>query len=222
MSAQFAKNISLKKKNTKIRGQGLSRKQKMEVQSLVKEPLEKKFYDSAYATVPVSLIPSFTALTRPAEGTGPDQFTGATIDLISLQYRFMFQKVDTTNYIRFIIFQWFPDSTADSPSWEKMMQYNTAGLPASLYDLLSPYVLDRGSKSMFKTLVDKQFWLDSDDPFQLIEGFINKGFRKKIDIYDNAGTYDGTNHIYLMYVSDSGALGHPTITGHTRARFTDA
>ena len=218
--SQFAKTVSRRKRGRKLKGKGLTRKQKAQVSSMVKAPIEKKFYDTAYVASAVSLTPAFTDITSPAEGTGMDQYTGGRIDIQSLQYRFVFTKSDTTNYIRYVIFQWFSDTTSDAPSWEKIMQNQTLGVPTTLYDITSPYVLDRGSTSSFKILVDEQFYMDAENSIQLVKGFINKGFKKTAEVY--APNSYGSNHIYLMYVSDSGVSTHPSISGFTRCRFLDS
>ena len=147
-----------------------------------------------------------------------NQCLGGSINLQSIQYRIKFTIGDTVNFLRFVIFQWYPDNTADAPSWEKIFQYHTLTLPFNMKDYLSPYVLDRGSTQTFKVLHDEMCTFDTDDPTQIFKGFINKGFKKKLE---EDATY-GTNHIYMMFLSDSNISAHVTFDGFTRIRFTDA
>lgn len=218
--SNLSKKANRKKRYYRAKGRGLSKKQKLQIQKMITEPQEKKFYDVTFDAQNVSLTPTIIDLTAPANGTGSDQIIGSSFNLISLQFRLIFTKSDTTNYIRFVIFQWHPDGATDPPSWNQIFQYETAGVPVSLQQVVSPYVLGEGGTSVFKVLIDEQFYLDSDNPIQIFNGFINKGFRKTLEANDSA--QQGTEHIYIMYVSDSGAIGHPVMTGYTRARFTDA
>lgn len=210
-----------KKKFKKVPGKGLSKKQKLQVSSMMQAPKELKFYDTAYDSTSVSITPVFYDLTGPAEGTGSDQRIGTEIELKSLQYRFSFVRGDDTNYLRYIIFQWYGDTAHDSPQWNQMFQYFTGILPGSLYDLQSPYQLGNGGTKLWRALVDEQFYLDSDNPIQMVKGFINKGFRKSIE-YDEQTPPRGTGHVYMMLVSDSNVSAHPLVSGYTRARYYDS
>lgn len=217
---QFAKTANRKKKNYKLRGKGLTKKQKLQISKMIEDPVEKKYYDTSYDTVNVLLTPTVVDLTSPAEGTGSDQLIGSSLQLQSIQYRFAFTRGDDTNYVRYLIFQWRPDSQHDLPSWNQMFQYHTAGFPISLVDIMSPYQLGEGGTNNFKILVDEQFYIDADNPIQIVKGFINKGFTKSIEC--NGSIQQGTNHIFLMFLSDSSMTSHPNISGYTRIRFTDS
>lgn len=218
--SQFAKKVNNKKKYKKKTGQGLTKRQKQQVEQLISDPVEKKYYDTTYDANNVPLTPQWTDLTAPAPGTGMDQIIGTTMNLVSLQYRFTFVKADDTNYVRYLILQWFPDNGHDAPAWNQVFQYHTASLPVGLSDIMSPYQLGEGGTNNFKVLVDEQFYLDSDNPIQMVKGFINKGFRKELEC--SGASNNGTSHLFLMYVSDSSLSTHPLIYGHTRARFTDS
>lgn len=121
-----------------------------------------------------------------------------------------------------VLFQWLAERSAAAPTWIDIMQYGTAGgLPANQYELMSPYTLANGTESLFRILYNEEINLDADNSIQQVKGYINKGFRKMID-FDNTTANSGTGHIYLMVVSDSAAIAHPTFDGITRLRFRDA
>lgn len=218
---QFSKIANRKKRYYKRKGKGLTPKQKQEITKMMEQPKELKFYDTTYSSNAVGITPAWTDLTAPAQGTEKDQLIGTELTLQSLQYHFTFKIGDSTNYIRYLILQWMPDSETDGPSWAQVFQYNTFGVPTSLAQIMSPYILDAGGTRNFKVLVDEQFYLDSDNPIQIVKGFINKGFRKNIEC--NGDVQDGTGHLFLMYVSDSAvSLPDPSISGYTRARYYDS
>lgn len=218
--SQFAKTNNRKKRRVRRKGKGLNNKQKAQVVALIEQPAEKKFYDTSFDAESILLTPSFYDLTAPAEGTGSDQLVGSTIDLKSLQYRFTFVRGDDTNYVRYMIFQWRPDSQNDFPSWAQMMQFQVSGFPLGLTEIMSPYILGDGGTNNFKVLVDDQFYIDADNPIQIIKGFINKGYNKKLEV--NGPVQQGTNHLFLMFVSDSTMISHPLVYGYTRARYYDS
>lgn len=199
---------------------GLTSQQKAEVKSIMMKPVEKKYYDESFFDYGIGNTPVWFDLTAPAQGTGSDQCLGGSINLISLQYRFTFFLGDSTNYIRYLILQWFPDSNNDAPNWTQVFQSIGAPPPFLLTDIMSPYILGEGGTNNFRVLVDEQFYLDADNPMQLYKGFINKGFRKQIEM--NSTTQTGTAHLYLMLLSDSTLAPNPIINGYTRIRFTDS
>lgn len=221
---QFAKKANRKKRYRKLKGKGLNPKQKEEVQKLITTPVEKKYYDYALDGESIQLTPSFYDISDPAEGTASNEMIGDSMNFINLSYKFHFRVADTTNFIRFVIFQWYADNATDTPQWNQIFQFHTAGNPTDQYELMSPYVIGSGNKAaLFKILIDEQFYLDADNSVQMIEGFINKGVRKRIgNLAVPASPSTGTNKIYLMLVSDSGAVSHPVLHGWSRLRFTDS
>lgn len=65
------------------------------------------------------------------------------------------------------------------------------------------------------------FNLDTDNPQQLISGYLTKGFKKEIWLDESTPTVK-KNDIFFLFVSDSGAVTHPSISGHIRIKYTDA
>lgn len=220
MSQQFTKTFNRKKRYRRRRGRGLNRKQKAQVKKLIEIPKELKFYDTSFNAIALDFAPLFVDMTAPAQGDGMDMRNGSRIWLKSVQYAFNFQLGDNTNYFRFLILQWFLDNGHDQPQWQQIFQFHTGGLPINQLELMSPYVLDEGGTHNFRILLDKQFYLDLDNPIQTVKGYLNKGFRKSLEC--SGAEENGTNHIFAMMISDSGAVSHPTVSGYTRARFYDS
>lgn len=210
------------RRRNRQKGKGLTKKQKAQVENMVKQPSEKKFADYEFSLAGITSLQAIADITQVDQGTDGDQNIGTQIELESVQYNLLFTKADTTNWIRFVLFQWIPDSANDVPAWGQVMHFPTAGgNPISQMDRMSPYLLGKGNSSIFKILEDHQFTLDDNNPTHQIKGFINKGFRKNLGMRDSIPS-QGENHIFYILISDSGAINHPTVDGYFRIRFYDS
>lgn len=210
------------KRRRKLKGKGLNAKQKEQIKNMLDAPLELKYFDYTFNAYSSSLTPSFFDAFQPSQGTASNEIIGADVELKSINYKFLIAKADTTNYLRMVIFQWYGDSLTDSPNWNQLFQFHTAGVPADVLDASGPYLVGQGRDKMFNVITDREYLLDSDDSTIIIQGFINKGFRKRITFNDDNSPQTGVNHIYIMWVSDSGAVSHPGVTGYLRCRYYDA
>lgn len=215
----------VRKKNTtkkKWKNKALTRNQRKEVLQLIEEQPEKKYYDETFDAFNASSTPQFWNITQMSQGSLTNERIGSTVRLLSVQYNLHIQyaSADSTNTIRVLLFQWKPDNQQDLPAWDQIFQYHTLGAPSKLYELMSPYTLGEGGSGVFNMLYDTLFYLDSDNPIQILKGYINKKFLKNITFGD--GSLTGQNHLYLCVVSDSSVVGHPVYSGGTRIRFTDS
>lgn len=222
--SNFNKRIT---RRTKYRRRGkpaLSRKEASAVKAIIsnqlKEKVELKYVDETFNATSISFTPTFYDLTEISNGTGKDRRIGSDITLTSIQFQLSFTKADTTNFIRMVLFQWYPNNDDSPPDWTKLFQYHTVGVPVDQQELMSPLAITEADVGTYKIMMNKQFLLDTEESVQLMNGFIKKGFRKNISYAGSLPTV-GTNHIYLLLVSDSGATSHPTISGHFRLRYTD-
>lgn len=222
MSNIYGKKVYRKKRYRKIKGRGLNRKQKTQIKKMIESRPEKKYYDTTWDDIQMGNTPTFTDITAPAQGTTTSDRIGSNITLenVSFSFRFSVGASNGTNYIRMVIFQWFPDNANDLPSWTQIFQYPPTGSPASQYEYMSPLVLDEGGVRNFKVLLNQEFNLDEIDDTKASEkGFINKGYKKTITFGDAIIT--GNNHIYVMFISDSIGVEYPHVSGFTRVRYID-
>lgn len=221
--SNFARKGNVRKRRGRV-GQGLSRKQRIAVRQIItkemEEEVEKKCYDTAWNGQPASLTPYLNDISDMGQGTGYDNRIGNTITVQSIQYRFVATIGDATNFMRLVLFQWKSDAQI-APTWDAIMQFQTAGVPIGIKDCLSPYLVSNGVSTEFKIIKDIRFLLDTDNPQQIIEGYIDKNFIKNVH-YSDSSSFFGTNHLFMMLVSDSGAVSHPTLDGFIRLRYTDA
>lgn len=220
--SNFAKKSNTKKKKSKA-NKVLTPRQANAVKRIVDSKLEaeveKKYRDYTLDAVAISSTPVVSDISVMALGTSAQQRIGDVVELKSIQFRFQCTLADTTNYIRLILFQWKQDAQT-APTWADIMEFESGGVPIAQYERMSPYSLYTSIEGSFRVIKDIRFILDTDNPVQLIEGFINKGFTKNIHYSQAASTY-GVNHLYMMMLSDSGAVSHPSIDGFIRLRYTD-
>lgn len=214
-------------RRTKYRRRGkpaLSRKEASAVKAIIsnqlKEKVELKYNDETFNQTGIAMLPAFYDLTAISNGTGKDRRIGSDINLSSIQFQLSFTSGDETNFIRMVLFQWYPNNIDSVPQWDKIFQYHTVGLPIDMQELMSPLGIAESDIGTYKILLNKQFLLDTEESIQLMNGFIKKGFKKNIDFAGSLPTV-GTNHIYVMFVSDSGAVPNPTVSGTFRLRYTD-
>lgn len=148
-------------------------------------------------------------------GTTVSGRVGDSINLREIEWRGQITSADTHNFVRVALFQWRTDSAIDAP---------TAGDVLETVDaLLAPTTLwnwDR--RAEYKVLWDKTYYLDAaDDTAVQFSGKI--GPRKlKLPVLYNPGVNTGMNHVYLMLISDSGAVSHPQVNWDMRFKYKDA
>lgn len=118
---------------------------------------------------------------------------------------------DATNFIRFIVFQWFPPSV---PSIANILL--TASGNGVIANYGEPY------QGRYAILYDSgPVAVNSVGTPNYGSGIIRvKPKRKKVN-YDPGAT-TGNNHIYTMIVSDSSTASHPAVNYTTSIWFNDA
>lgn len=220
MSTAFTSYRNNKTRSRKMKGKGLTQKQKQQVKKLVEEPIEHKHFTEPLRGLHTSSTPSLTDMTLIGVGGASNDRIGNKIQLKSLSYKIRIQLDDATNYVRMVLFQWHPDNNIYVPSWDDIMQFSFGGLPVDQCDRQSPYLTTQGNTRQFRILMDREFWLDGDDTSICAQGFINKGFKKTISYSDLNAL--GCDHIYLLMVSDSTLGAHVVYNGYVRSKFTDA
>lgn len=213
---EYNRKFNSKKRNRKVKGKGLTKKQKVQVERMLSVPVEKKCFDNSFSSISISLTPQFYDLFVPNQGVLSTERVGTQAKLINISYKLRFLKADTTNYIRMVLFQWHPDNANDVPQWSQMFQFNP---PVTQHDIMGPLIMGDGNQRNFRVIKSIDFNLDDDGPVSLIHGYINKGYKNTIYFADQAVT--GMEHIYVMFVSDSGSIQHPIVDGYFRFRYTD-
>lgn len=227
MSDVFGKTVVRKKRVQRKRKGGLTRAQlrevKMEIDKKVDQEVERKTHDVLFNAVVLTTVPQFTDLTALIQGINFNNRIGIRCTIDSIQLKLRFVMGDTTQYIRCVLFQWYGEGSGTPPTWYDIFQYGTGGggLPLNQSEYMSPFTVSHGTVPLYRILGDFSVTLDVDNVIQQYNLYLSKGFRKMID-FDNTTALSGTGHIYLMIISDSGAVTHPNVSGYSRIRFKDA
>jgi hypothetical protein len=184
------------------------------IRSIVKSAIvgmkQLKWFDVYSGTTSVSNVPTFIDVTSIAAGTNISQRVGAEILMRSLRVSGSWVVGDPTNLARLVVFKWFPSNSSDVPSLSELTTATGGNAVIGGWLQYKP--------SRFQILHDRLFKLDTlSHP---IKDFVfTVRINSKLD-YDTGST-TGRNHIYLMYVTDSGVTPTPSITYTYQVVFND-
>lgn len=171
---------------------------------------EKKYNNNTRNSLGVDNAGTIDAICQPSQGSSDTTRDGDAIVVKSIDLRFNVIGGDATNFTRFILFQWKPDT---SPIVGDIL-LSSAGLAN-----VSPYNHD--NKQMFKILYDTSVATTLNGPNAVTRRkLVFKGFNKKLQ-WQGGGAV-GTNLIYLLMISDSAAASHPQVTYTCYSTYTDA
>lgn len=226
----------VKRKRRMPKGKSLTKKQKLEVQSLinkkVNQVVELKHHDLRADRQEIGCFgfqatTQFYKLTSITQGVGDIQRIGDEVSLKSVFVRMFTQfnssPQDRNPIIRVIIFQWNEDDASALPVASDILQdVGILGIPGQI---VRQYTIDKDRK--YTVLFDKLFnhSLTGGQDVITSEVFIDKKFNRKIQ-YGN-GVTSGINQLYMM-VQTSDNLGVaasnelPLITFSARVRYYDA
>jgi len=199
MAKNWKKKRNYKKKNYK---------KKSAVQKQIDKNLDFKYLLTAVSAQTVSTSIGSTLLTSIAQGDTSSNRTGNNIDVRSIQIQGYVTYADTTNILRIFLVQ--------------EMQYNVISTLSSMF--LNPSdvtgIRDAEYMKMFKVHKEWKFYLTSQNKPQA-----NITYYKRCDIklkYNgSAGSNGIINRLWLVYISDSGTVTHPTINATVKVSFTD-
>jgi len=197
-------------------------RQKKAVTRLIKSVLAKRvetkhFYAENLTGISASTAPTFTCLSEITQAITDTGRIGDKVHLTRLSIQVQVVGYDTTNTVRLLFFRWRP---------------NNADLPPSATALLLAYAVD--GFTVLRALNDDrrgEFHVIGDYRLRTnttIQTVLNRKFAfygkrlgaKHINFL--AAGVTAMNHVYMMVVSDSGVVGHPTVYYTSQLRYTDA
>lgn len=130
----------------------------------------------------------------------------------SLYLNMKVEAGDPTNVMRVIVFRWKINSAAYAPTVADIL-----AVTGSAYAPMSPYLHD--IKSQFTVVKDLTFHVSSYNVFAWYKRTIRLAKRT---IKYAGGTTSASDKLYMLVVSDSGTITHPSFTSYTRLNFTDS
>lgn len=184
------------------------------IRSIVKSEIvgmkQLKFFDVYSGVTSVSNVPTFVDVTSIAIGTANSQRIGAQVLMRSLRISGSWVVGDPTQLARLVVFKWAPSNSSDVPSLSELMTGTSSDAVISGWLQFKP--------SRFHIMYDRLFKLDT--LAHPIKDFtFTVRVNSKLD-FDTGGT-TGRNHIYFMYITDSGVIPTPTIRYSYQVIFND-
>lgn len=201
-----------RKRSTKV-----SKNVKRFVNKKLKKEVETKYndyYNSGTFDWNGSVYYNLTVI---PQGTTDSNRIGDKISLRGIRLRYHLLCGDTYNICRIVVFQYYGNNTLHAPAVNELFQSIYMG---TVYAPMSPFTFDY--KNQFGILYDKTHNLNLNDR-QTVG--VNKKIKIKYakhGITFTAATTAGSNQIYIVALSDSGAATHPSIIFHSRLFYDDA
>lgn len=192
----------------------LSAKQAKQVKRIVNKSQELKQHVVWQDTTASSTMAT-TRLTTLGPGDGVDDRSGLKVIPRALEIDYTIQAADATNMVRVMVIRWKPNNGDDGPDYEEIF-YTTAGVPlVSQVKPLSPLVFEKSQRLKFDVLYDRIHSVNTTDNIADMGKIriYNSAKRTKMPpvFYDSDVLDNQKNGLYLITLSDSGAVIHPAV-----------
>lgn len=194
---------------TKSNGKKSNYKKMYQIAKKVVEKNREVHQADTSAFLIVSNTATITHLSTIAQGDGVTNREGNTVKLLSIQLRASYVTTDATNIFRVILFRWKDRST---PTAAQVL--NSSSNPLS--------TLNNNTSKMYHILYDKLIATDTYNPIRVTKKFLNYQKRPYTISFEGSGASDySEGNIWMLVLSDSGSIGHPTMDYYMRLRFVD-
>lgn len=178
--------------------------------------LETKYYNRFNQTISTDYSGSLVDLTALiAQGITVAGRVGDRIDLRSIEWRGQITSADSHNFVRFALVQFRENSTAGAPvigDWLETVNNTLA--PTTLWNW------DR--RTEYRVLWDKTYYVDTGDDYALQFAGKIPSTKLKTSVHYDPGVNTGSNHVYLLIITDSAAVTHPSVSYDMRITYKDA
>ena len=188
-----------------------------QVRRIVKRALhkdEEEKYAIVQASYTVSITPGIYTIANTSQGSSGGTHVGDECRLRSIWFRWAMGVADVTNVMRVIIFVWHPLMSFAAPAATNILKTVT---PPN--QITSCYQED--GEDQYTILYDHVQALGTvagtpSNPVGL--------FRRKLNLKQDyaTGSSNCSNNLYVLLVSDSGAVTDPYIYWTSRVAFTDS
>jgi len=207
---------------------GLTPAQARGVKKIVQRQAELKFFYFNQAATAVSTTIVMTGLPFDVlQGTADTNRIGDALTWrgwIDLRYQWII--ADTANLVRLMVVQWKAQSTGTPfPTYADVLLTG----PSGGYDVFSQYnhdnrhnyviLFDRTHKLIGNSAAATTPNTSVSEVFRHVKVPLTKA--KKVAQFIGGGS-QGTNRLFLIYMSDSAAATHPTLTYTTKVCFADS
>lgn len=187
------------------------------VKRVVGGNIETKHISAVSGVISVSDTPAVYTTIYPTFGIGGDQRIGDKIKMASFNFKYSMYLSDPSNLMRVILFQWCNNSViSGTPTAAQVLQ------SATTYSWLSQ--INQDSRQNIKILYDRTHTMNDSDQKQITRSVnINKFRVRNLEFASTAAQnclHKG--EIYLLLVSDSAAIVHPTFVWRFMLKYKDA
>lgn len=178
---------------------------------------ETKYNDSLFQAN-VDNVGTISDMFAPTQGTADqNQRVGDKLTLRGSRFSLKMTAGDATNFVRILLIQWYPSTLLTVPTVATVL----FDVSSSDRAITSPYVHDY--QNMFHVIYDKVFTLGQDDNAETRSKVFKPRFKYvKKTVQFNAGGINGSNKLFMIAISDSGALAHPAVFAYWRTYYDDA
>lgn len=187
---------------------------RLTTRALISRTHESKYVQGIIANANATNTGAVTALTMPSQGDTVQSRDGDKVQWAGLNGIWTTTAGDTYNLVRFALIQWHPDNAIETPAINTLLQ------DVSTYITISPWILDKSKRSKFKVLYEKLAVVNTAGNLTNKYNIRIPGKKMGRSIFNNA-VQTGKNTLYYFYISDSGAVTHPTISFSITYRFKD-
>lgn len=198
----------------------LNTRQRVQVKRMIGKVEEDKFLD---VVTGATAVPSGSGVllgpyTNVPQGDTVNGRTGDVIQHRKVTMKMQLSASDVVNAMRVIVFKWNANDAFDAPTAAKILQ-DVVSLP-----YLSPYLDLTVETARFTIMSDRLYSMVTGGDSSLIYRsftFFGRKLGKKKCTFNPAAT-TGQGNIYVLAVSDSVAIAHPSIAVSSRLHFTDS
>lgn len=184
------------------------------IRRVVKGLMEHKYAEALQSATAQSSTPTFTKITMPSQGDAFNNREGDEIIFSSIKGRWATIGADATNICRYIVIKWLQDDLAAPPVAADIFQS-----PVSI-PWLSQFIANKSARAKFHVLYDSIANLSLNGTNQAIRN-ISIGSKKLGKVKFNPALLTGKGTIWVITVSDSSAVTHPTISYEFMYRWVD-
>lgn len=190
------------------------------VKNYVKKQIHKmsetKYIDQLYSAL-VDSTGILADMFQPTQGTGDSQRIGDKVTIRGSRISIKLTCGDATNFVRIILFQWYPSTNLSVPTVGTILFDTTTADRA----ITTPYVHDY--ENQFHVFYDKVFTMSSVGDSYVISRVFKPNYKyvKKTCEFVGAGI-NASNKLYMLAISDSGAVVHPSVFAYWRHYYDDS
>lgn len=204
----MVKTVMIKKKKSEL-DKKISNISRAQANKVYRKNAEAKYHDTDYnSTIDASgTVQHLSNMAQDDTSSGRD---GETVQTKSIFFRYSVVGADSTNLMRVIVFA-DRDSSGTAPTVLNVLSNG--------FDPRSALV--NTNKLRFKVLYDRLHALEAPgtgNGIQVVKKFIQ--YNRKMTFSTTSGS-PRANALFVLLLSDSGAVSHPTFHGHFRLRYMD-